>query len=952
MNILLNDVDELMRMSRDKAEKNHREALSYIENDIRGIARIIGQYSPLEILRLSKWEANRLKKSKNESSRLKSVFMPVFLQSLISSDEVELPTSGNREVKPKDWDRIQYLVEDIQKKLLRLIDAKTVIEVGCSRVDKENAAEYRNGLLSLYFPRVADKDSVESDYEILFYSMGSKEEALLPSIKNPMDLANGLYEISESSLEAIDRLKSEVDKYNSEMRDEISRLKESGNYDYMDENDLRRKVIKKKGWEDRVNRLSGERNDYDLFRPDFYSNLTKDDYYPFSAEMGKLDFSKYFESGILISTLRPFIRIGEIFFTFVGEELLEFSPRFISDVASLEVNGEEDVKSAVNKIFTQTGANTYSFKGINYEIYTIPSLALINPISFPLEFNAAISTRKAILNGEYQGRVIIVDPDLRESYKSPREGLCILSSRALYREANRLSEPVVLTEDEKEEDIDDIDSDDEELYSEFSDFISDEDEIEDENIDYSFEDEGEEERELLDESGDDFNQDEREEDEELYDEDQLDFLSFLDDDSQEPSSVDLKEKESEDREEYDELDLFSNPSDSEKEREEEFADFVESEDVDDLLDEDEVTEKEIGLPEREGDEDESASQTIDSESLESARIDSEKLKSEHERDPLFESIDISEEEDDDDWIEDEDDEFESDENEDLDELEEEIFEEEETKEEESIAEDDGEDDEIEILDEEEEETEKDELFLRHMSHSQEEKGKSENSLDSDQAIEKEEIESKAKSNDEELEANKKANDLIERESQALEEKSKISSYEDEDSPSRLVRESDGTFSLVVEKRVEDDYKRDILLGIKDELKSPSPSFDRVLANSDRELLDYLRRVFKECWKKQRQDHKDKIFTIYEGSLSVLMARSPIRDELRLSELLNNAGAIMYSQKSDNWSALVLYIDEHYEVESAREYEISKSFFSQSDWKRIINMGEALRERIKNGMGRN
>ncbi len=128
------------------------------------------------------------------------------------------------------------------------------------------------------------------------------------------------------------------------------------------------------------------------------------------------------------------------------------------------------------------------------------------------------------------------------------------------------------------------------------------------------------------------------------------------------------------------------------------------------------------------------------------------------------------------------------------------------------------------------------------------------------------------------------------------------------------------------------------------LGSLDGKFVTFLKASDKEMIAYLNSIIESSWKRQQVDHKDKLFSIYDYSMSVLLAETPVRDELRLSELLNNAGAVMYSKDADEWTALILYIDENYKIEDAMETTFTRESFSQSDWKRIVNIGEILKSR--------
>ena len=72
----------------------------------------------------------------------------------------------------------------------------------------------------------------------------------------------------------------------------------------------------------------------------------------------------------------------------------------------------------------------------------------------------------------------------------------------------------------------------------------------------------------------------------------------------------------------------------------------------------------------------------------------------------------------------------------------------------------------------------------------------------------------------------------------------------------------------------------------------------------------------------------------------------VRDELRKEELLNNAGAVMYSKHREEWNALVLVINSSYELEDAFETVITPSSFSPSNWKICTIIGEQLIQRGK------
>ena len=124
----------------------------------------------------------------------------------------------------------------------------------------------------------------------------------------------------------------------------------------------------------------------------------------------------------------------------------------------------------------------------------------------------------------------------------------------------------------------------------------------------------------------------------------------------------------------------------------------------------------------------------------------------------------------------------------------------------------------------------------------------------------------------------------------------------------------------------------------------SSAFGQFIELSDEDTLSDLDEVIENCWKRQQVEGKDKMFNIPDYSLSIILAHDSVRDDLRLSELLNNAGGVMYSRDSECWNAVIVYIDPEYTVEKAIEKMISRSTFSPSDWKRVTYIGEQMKKR--------
>ena len=147
--------------------------------------------------------------------------------------------------------------------------------------------------------------------------------------------------------------------------------------------------------------------------------------------------------------------------------------------------------------------------------------------------------------------------------------------------------------------------------------------------------------------------------------------------------------------------------------------------------------------------------------------------------------------------------------------------------------------------------------------------------------------------------------------------------------------------------VEDDFSD--LDGVVREIAEKvgrSSEFVSFVRASDSDMTHYLEDVIRRSWEKQRQDGKDKMFSIYDYSLSILIATQKVMDEIRVEELLNNAGAVMYSRQKGSWNALILSFDDEYRLLSAEERKITPSSFTPSNWKICRIVGEQLMARSR------
>ena len=60
MSDLFSPVSVLSKLSLQKAQRNLDDSKTYLFNDFRSIAKILSQYNPLEVMKMSLWEERRI----------------------------------------------------------------------------------------------------------------------------------------------------------------------------------------------------------------------------------------------------------------------------------------------------------------------------------------------------------------------------------------------------------------------------------------------------------------------------------------------------------------------------------------------------------------------------------------------------------------------------------------------------------------------------------------------------------------------------------------------------------------------------------------------------------------------------------------------------------------------------------------------------------------------------
>ena len=1008
MSDLFSPVSVLSKLSLQKAQRNLDDSKTYLFNDFRSIAKILSQYNPLEVMKMSLWEERRIDavSTKDEVKRRAAVLLPIILQSIVESDFME-GRGTSLEVKSKDWERLKSLSEDIVRRLARIIDSLSAIAICNGDSDVVEAEKLRSSIEKRLLPGSVDKESQEreiwrlrSQFEEIpdFQSrMGSDYIAFILNVQN----------ISRYSLNCIDDLVRDVALYKEEYSLSEAQMRSSGELDGLTEKQIFDKITKKNHWEGRAQSLTDRRDGYSLFMPETYSSLPEEAYAQYSVKAFSLNIDAFISRGFWPAARYPFFEMDGKIYTFVGKHL----PFFLSLSCLIDrfLASSRDVLS----IFNLMDCDTYSYDGNKIEISVLPSVLDINPVLYPSSLRDILRRRKAedSVQRKLGHKKLVVDPDMEEDMEK-KDDVLYVSSAFLSRatvdknaKRNLLSSLLGVLELPKEEESIYTETDD---YFEGSEPPLDDVECEKSSYEYEYEynDEDEDEMskklderydnltlveydkttpteeekkslidrysltdEIIKKSEEEENYEERMEktlDDDIFDdteeEEHLDDIGVSDSDSEYYEEVEAGDEyiEEEKTPEDGQLDFFS-ILDDESSEEKEFEDELDEEDEESFEEEEkkeEILDNDIGLPDEE--------ESVEEENIE----ETENILMDEVSDPALEmETEEAEAPAEDDVIVEEEKESSG---------AEETLEPVETESEPSLDDSGEEDfvlpiatvDEEPLVKETEEET-------NHNPISSDSKEKEENSFvfdDSEVLPKAESVENKkppmsftdnlfaalGMEDDEEdtpIEEVAESTDL----ESSIEEMKEETSEEDnkmEDSPSHedpieeTQEEQEGEEcvmedSPMEELQMEEEPAPPEIPGVIGEIYKTlgsSSSFAEFIKLSDEDTLSDLDDVIESCWNRQQMEGKDKMFNIPDYNLSIILARDSVRDELRLSELLNNAGGVMYSRDAENWNAVIVYIDSSHVVEKALERTITKDSFSPSDWKRVTYIGEQLKKR--------
>ena len=425
MSDLFSPVSVLSKLSLQKAQRNLDDSKTYLFNDFRSIAKILSQYNPLEVMKMSLWEERRIDavSTKDEVKRRAAVLLPIILQSIVESDFME-GRGTSLEVKSKDWERLKSLSEDIVRRLARIIDSLSAIAICNGDSDVVEAEKLRSSIEKRLLPGSVDKESQEreiwrlrSQFEEIpdFQSrMGSDYIAFILNVQN----------ISKYSLNCIDDLVRDVALYKEEYSLSEAQMRSSGELDGLTEKQIFDKITKKNHWEGRAQSLTDRRDGYSLFMPETYSSLPEEAYAQYSVKAFSLNIDAFISRGFWPAARYPFFEMDGKIYTFVGKHL----PFFLSLSCLIDrfLASSRDVLS----IFNLMDCDTYSYDGNKIEISVLPSVLDINPVLYPSSLRNILRRRKAedSVQRKLGHKKLVVDPDMEEDMEKKDDVLYVSSA--------------------------------------------------------------------------------------------------------------------------------------------------------------------------------------------------------------------------------------------------------------------------------------------------------------------------------------------------------------------------------------------------------------------------------------------------------------------------------------------------------------------------------------------
>ncbi len=402
-------LDEIKRIPSQKAEKNIDECYGYLSNDFAAIARIMRDYNPLELIKLSLWDERKVLKEKKKDQRknASATLMPVVLQSVLLSSYLT-GYGSKRNISIKDWNRLKEVSDDVLRRIIRIVENKTALFMSEGEKSREEGEKYRAVISSYLIPEVVTDESLKKDSTLLLSLLEEKWQTLSFTATDVNTYEINIDNIAHKSLNGIDDLCMRVQTYSDEFA--LARAKKGESLANKSEDEIYRIITKENGWEGRAEGLARERDGFDLYTLDELTSLESDDFKPFTAFAGSLDMISLLKLGYWPAMRYPFVALEDKIYTFVGKLI----PRFIALSSSL--SRREAALKDVSAIFFRTGIDTYTYDGNSIDISVLPSYYDSNIFSTPSRMKDVEEKRREELSlkASYGHKRLIVDPDQDE----------------------------------------------------------------------------------------------------------------------------------------------------------------------------------------------------------------------------------------------------------------------------------------------------------------------------------------------------------------------------------------------------------------------------------------------------------------------------------------------------------------------------------------------------------
>ncbi len=403
--------------------KNIDESYSYLQNDFSSVARILSEYNPLDLMKISLWNEREVtrEKVKDAVKREAASLLPVLLQSVLSSTHF-ISGGVERVVSTRDWTRLKSLAEDVVRRLVRLIENRTALAASEEGLSDRDAENYRNIIASYLLVEEVTALSLSKDSSLLRSLFEEKVELEEKTGVDYITLSLNIDNIAKKGLGGIDDLSARVQAYSSDY--ELAAAKMKSETEGKSDEEAYRIITAANGWEGRAENLIAERDGFDMFRLSSLSSLDGSAWNVFTVSPGSLDLISFMKMGYWPSSRFPFVTWKGDTYTFVGKHI----PRFIALTSSF--SRRRAALHDVLAIFYRIGVDTYTYDGNSVDISVLGSYYDKNLFTDAKAYSVIRKLRddEWALKPGYGHRRLIVDPDEREDMREENGALVISSA--------------------------------------------------------------------------------------------------------------------------------------------------------------------------------------------------------------------------------------------------------------------------------------------------------------------------------------------------------------------------------------------------------------------------------------------------------------------------------------------------------------------------------------------